>query len=146
MKSFFLLPGLAILLGSAFAAEPPTALLQEHCFRCHGEAGKVKGKVNLLEHSTQNDFLSHPDLLTDLVRVIEDREMPPEDEPELSAAEREALLTGLNATLSESLKTSVAPPRTPVRRMNRFQYANAIEDLLDLQVELFALPERVVRE
>jgi len=128
------------------AAEPPSALLQEHCFRCHGEAGKVKGKVDLLARTTQDDFLSHPDLLTDLVRVIEDREMPPEDEPPLSDSEREALLAGLNASLAESLKTTAAPPRTPVRRMNRFQYANAVEDLLELKVELFALPERVVRE
>lgn len=146
MKSFFLLPGLAVLLGSILAAEPPNALLKEHCFRCHGEAGKVKGKVDLLARTTQDDFLSHPDLLADLVRVIEDHEMPPEDEPPLSDSEREALLAGLNASLAESLKTTAAPPRTPVRRMNRFQYANAVEDLLDLQVELFALPERVVRE
>lgn len=90
-----LLCALGLICGSIQAAEPPVALLKEHCFRCHGEAGKVKGKVNLLEHSTQNDFLSHPDLLADVIRVIEDREMPPEDEPELSDSEREALLTGL---------------------------------------------------
>jgi hypothetical protein len=135
-----------ILHGSSPATEPPAALLQEHCFRCHGEAGKVKGKVDLLAHTTRNDLLDHPDLLADLVRVLEDREMPPEDEPPLSDAVREALLTGLNASLAESLQSGAAPPRTPVRRMNRFQYANAVEDLLDLQVELFALPERVVRE
>jgi len=128
------------------AAEPPVALLEQHCFRCHGENGKVKGKVNLLQRATQDDFLSHPDLLADVIRVIEDYEMPPEDEPELTDSEHETLLADLNAVLDESLASVAAPPRTPVRRMNRFQYANAVEDLLDLRVELFALPERVVRE
>jgi hypothetical protein len=134
------------LAGSVHGAEPFEAFLEKHCFRCHGEAGKVKGKVNLLERSTQGDFLSHPELLTDLIRVVKDREMPPEDEPQLSASVQETLLANLNALLTESLKTSATVPRTPVRRMNRFQYANAVEDLLDLKVELFALPERVVRE
>ena len=106
----------------------------------------MKGKVNLLERATLDDFLSHPDLLADVIRVIEDYEMPPEDEPELTDSEHETLLADLNAVLDESLDSVAAPPRTPVRRMNRFQYANAVEDLLDLRVELFALPERVVRE
>jgi hypothetical protein len=95
-----ILCALCVLCGSSRAAEPSTTLLQEHCFRCHGEEGKVKGKVDLLAHTTQDDFLSHPDLLADLVRVIEDHEMPPEDEPPMSDAERDTLLAGLNAPLA----------------------------------------------
>ena len=30
--------------------------------------------------------------------------------------------------------------------MNRFQYANAVQDLFDIKVEVFALPERMLRE
>ena len=72
--------------------------------------------MNLLERSTPDDFLSHPDLLTDLIRVIEDREMPPEDEPPLSASEHEGLLSGKRSLLAESLQKHADPPRTPVRR------------------------------
>lgn len=150
MKPLLLLLLLAVSLappiGWLFGAEPPTRLLQEHCFRCHGQEGKVKGDVNLLERVEQGDFLSHPDLLADMILVVGDYEMPPEDEPELSGSEHETLMASLNALLDESLASVAAPPRTPIRRMNRFQYANAVEDLLDLKVELFALPERVVRE
>ena len=72
--------------------------------------------------------------------------MPPEDEPQLKDTAHQQLVAALESWLAESIRTSAVPPRTPVRRMNRFQYANAVEDLLDLKVELFALPERVVRE
>ncbi len=33
-----------------------------------------------------------------------------------------------------------------MRRMNRFQYGNAVQDLFELQVDVFALPERMLRE
>ena len=36
--------------------------------------------------------------------------------------------------------------QTPIRRMNRFQYNNAIVDLFDLNVETYPLPERMMRD
>ena len=36
-------------------------------------------------------------------------------------------------------------PKTPIRRMNRFQYNNALKDLFELKVEVFSLPEKMMR-
>jgi hypothetical protein len=121
-------------------------VLQEHCIQCHGKDGKVKGKVDLRPFATADEPHAPPELLTKILKAVKDRDMPPEDEPPLKDAAHQHFVSALEARLAESIRTSAVPPRTPVRRMNRFQYGNAVEDLLDLKVELFALPERVVRE
>jgi len=36
--------------------------------------------------------------------------------------------------------------RSPIQRMNRFQYNNAVQDLFQLSVVFFPLPERVLQE
>jgi cytochrome c553 len=133
----------------AIAAEPTvdaiSPVLQQHCVKCHGKDGKTKGKVDLRPLATTGGEAS-PELLTRILKAVKDRNMPPEDEPPLAEAVQQRLVTTLEGVLEESIRTRAVPPRTPVRRMNRFQYANAVEDLLELKVELFALPERVVRE
>ena len=74
---------------------------------------------------------SRPELLDKLITVLKDREMPPEDEPPLPAGKREQMVKRLQATLEQALKTHAFGP-TPIRRMNRFQYNNAVVDLLEL--------------
>lgn len=151
MKSLRLPAILSIAFVSdvAFAAPVSDAIvpvLQQHCIQCHGKDGKVKGKVDLRLLEKTSAKPAPPELLTKILDAVKDREMPPEDEPPIENAAHGKLVAGLETWLAESIRTSTAAPRTPVRRMNRFQYANAVEDLLDLKVELFALPERVVRE
>jgi len=118
--------------------------LNRHCVQCHGKDGKVKGKVNLLELQTTGDWKKHPELLEDLIGVLEDEEMPPEKEPEMPAKVREALIAEFQALLEETLQT-VDYPQTPIRRMNRFQYNNAVVDLLELDRDIFQLNERLLR-
>jgi len=46
--------------------------------------------------------------------------------------------------LAQSLKTQSFGP-VPIRRMNRFQYNNAVVDLLELDRDIFQLNERLLR-
>ena len=121
-------------------------LLQKHCVQCHGQDGKVKGKVDLLGIDSADALLKHPELLEELVAVIDFEEMPPEDEPQMEPAERKKLLAELERLLEESVATTEALTHTPIRRMNRFQYNNAVVDLFDLNCIVFTLPERMMRE
>lgn len=139
--------GLAAAPGAVRAeASDIVPVLQQHCISCHGKDGKVKGEVNLLEAITNNQFSANPEMLANIIRMVRDREMPPEDEPALAPEVHGKFLASLQTLLDADLASGAASPRTPIRRMNRFQYANAVEDLLDLKVELFSLPERIVRE
>ena len=121
-------------------------VFQKSCVQCHGKDGKVKGKVNLLEISDLNHLKGDPELLQDIIDAIDFEEMPPEDEPQIEAGERKQLLADLEALRLEvvSAKKSFAP--TPIRRMNRFQYHNAVQDLFGLNCTVYSLPERMIRD
>jgi hypothetical protein len=120
------------------------SVFDSHCIKCHGKDGKVKGKVNLKELKSSNALLAKPDLIETLIKVLKDREMPPEDEPPLPEVERKNMVVWLKEILSESLKDEPFL-HTSIRRMNRFQYNNAVVDLLELDREIFRLNERLMR-
>ncbi len=132
---------------SLVADEPSTALrsaFKARCIKCHGEGGKVKGKVDLLALKSERDLLAKPELLETLLEVLKDREMPPKDEPLLPETKRMQMVGQVEAMLRVTLKTQAFEP-TPIRRMNRFQYNNAVVDLLELDREIFRLNERLMR-
>ena len=114
------------------------AVFQKHCVKCHGREGKVKGKVNLLEIESPTMLAHQPELLGEIIAVIDFEEMPPEDQPQLGEEDRATLLAELEALRERSLSGRKAFAHTPLRRMNRFQYDNAV-------VDLFASPLGVVR-
>lgn len=121
-------------------------VFKKHCVQCHGKNGKVKGDVDLLGVESAEHLLRDPDLLQALLDVIDFNEMPPDDEPPLPGNLRSQMLTSLETLLDRSLEVATAYPSTPIRRMNRFQYNNAVQDLFELKVEVFSLPERMCRE
>jgi len=135
-------------LSSSLLADDSSAFLQSafktHCIKCHGKNEKVEGKVNLQALKSGDEFLGGPELLEKIVAVLKDREMPPEDEPPLSVEKRKQMVSELQAMLEQALKTQ-AFGSTPIRRMNRFQYNNAVVDLLELDRDIFQLNERLMR-
>ena len=114
------------------------------CIKCHGKDKKVEGKINLLALKSGDDFRARPRLLERLIRALEDHEMPPEDEPPLPQAKRKQLVTRLQILRKQALHRYPFGP-TPIRRMNRFQYNNAVVDLLELDRDIFRLNERLLR-
>ncbi len=118
----------------------------EYCVSCHGESGKVKGKVDLLQIEKLGDLSDNLDLVADLIDVIDFEEMPPEEEPQIDPERRQELLAALEAVLDQSLSEEKTYPPTPIRRMNRFLYANAVQDLFQLDRVIYSLPERIMRE
>lgn len=114
----------------------------KNCVKCHG-GEKVKGKVNLKEIANVKQFLANPELIKELIEVIDAADMPPEDEPRLTEAQRANLL----ATLKTELRAATATAKgghIPIRRLNRFQYNNAVRDLFQLNRDVFPLPEKLM--
>ena len=85
-----------------------------HCVKCHGEGGKVKGKVNLLEIKDSATLSKNIDLLQGLIDVINNGEMPPEGEPELKPIDRKRVVSELRGCL---LYTSPSPRDVEESRM-----------------------------
>lgn len=150
-------PSLTIIL-ALYACLPPAEAAEngfnevlkpafaQNCVKCHGEKGKVKGKVDLLSLETAEDLEANEKLLGKLIEVLEFEDMPPEEEPLLDPKLRKQMVGELKMVLHSALKSKKAFTHTPIRRMNRFQYNNAVKDLFQLKVSVFPLPERMLRE
>ena len=117
--------------------------LKTYCGDCH--RGKdAEADLDLSKLKFTHDKLDL-DILQELISVLELKEMPPEDAPQPDAATRKRLLKELRQIETKAVKTATFKP-TPIRRMNRFQYNNAVIDLFELRCVVFTLPERIMRE
>ena len=74
--TIWILPNLA-----AAEEDALTTILQpvfrQSCVKCHGEHGKPSGKVNLFELRSAADLTKNPELVRDLVKVLDSGVMPP---------------------------------------------------------------------
>ena len=62
-------------------------LLDKYCLECHG-GKKTKGGVDFKGFSDVNHIYENHDLWQDVILQIAEGEMPPEDEPQMTAAEK----------------------------------------------------------
>lgn len=122
------------------------AILRDRCVHCHGESGEVMGEVDLVEFLKRPDQTSEPELLQDLIRVVDLGEMPPEEEGELIPAVQAKLVKALKTRFEKVVAGESEPEHAEIRRMNRFQYNNAVKDLFQLKSIVFTLPERMMRQ
>ena len=138
MKTWIFLLSLLLTSVSQAAGNPPAVivLFQQSCVKCHGKSGKAKGEVNLLKIRTAADLTADLERLQAVIEVLDAGEMPPEKEPALQPGVRAATVKQLRHLLrAATLAQGFAP--TPIRRMNRLQYNNAVQDLFGLKVMVF---------
>ena len=120
-------------------------LFKSSCVKCHGKDGNLKGELNLLEIKTAEQLTGNLAQLKTIIEVLNASEMPPEKEPRLKPETRAAAVDELQKLLREATTGADFAP-TPMRRMNRFQYNNAVQDLFRLKVSVFPLPEKMMRD
>lgn len=128
-------------------AEEPADLIgafQKHCVSCHG-GDRPKASIDLTRFESADDLGREPELLEKVIEVLRSGDMPPEEEPRPDEAELGAWIGGLEGLLDEVVASGSADRTSPLRRMNRFEYGNAVRDLFELDVNLFSLPEAMVR-
>lgn len=120
-------------------------VLKSHCVKCHGGGDELQGDVDL-HQVNQETLATHPELVQGLIDVLDLHEMPPEDEPPLDPPLRRKVIAELKSILQSTVSAKKSFAHAPIRRMNRFQYNNAVVDLFDLKCTVFTLPERMMRE
>jgi len=140
MKPWFLAGAVLIALSyPTFAALPAIQpFLSQHCLDCHD--GEVKkGGLDLSSLSTDRaDAAAHKKWVRVFDRVTAG-EMPPEKKPRPAAGELKPFLAALGADLTAQ---HASQKGTVLRRLNRREYQNTIDDLLGIHVELMSqLPE-----
>ncbi len=125
---------------SAGLAQPTPdyrAILNQYCVTCHNEKTKTAGLT--LEKIDLTRIPADADIWEKVIRKVRVGMMPPQSAPHPDAATREALVAYLQTTLDRAAGVAQGahpdPGRPLVHRLNRAEYANAIRDLLALEVD-----------
>ena len=107
------------------------ALIDQYCITCHNQRLKTGGlsldQLDLAEVSRNGEVWER------VVRKVRAGVMPPSGAPRPDRA----VLTGLTTWLENELDRNAAPHLPPpgLHRLNRTEYANAIRDLLGLEID-----------
>ena len=117
-------------------------LLTQKCVKCHGD-DDANADVNFQEVDSMQQFLANPELIQQVLEAIDTGAMPPDGEPILDEHARTNAITSLKVMLRDS-SVHDQPTRSPLQRLNRFQYNNAVRDLFQLDRDVFALPEKLM--
>ena len=120
-------------------------MLKKYCYECHGRK-ETEGKVKLTEISSWKDLEKSPQLIEKMIEALDKNEMPPEDEKQPSETQRQSLLIHLNRSLNRSLVSNQKLIPFRMRRMNRFEYGNAVRDLFDLDCWVYSIGDRIIRD
>lgn len=136
------------LLASADATDPAeTALaqsraamvepmLEKYCSRCHNDFDNVAGLS--VENLGAADIASgrNAEAWEKILRRVASGEMPPHSRPQPDMAQRAAFVAWLDGGRAQYVAANPDPGRMAVRRLNRFEYANAVRDLLGVEADV----------
>jgi hypothetical protein len=110
-----------------------TAFLAVHCTSCHNDRIRTAG-LSLTAIDTAN-VADDAALWEKVLHKLRTRQMPPAGRPSPDAASLQHTVTTLASALDRAAASRPAFGRTGVHRLNRTEYANAIRDLLALEVD-----------
>ena len=104
-------------------------LLDKYCYTCHGR-GKHKGDLAMDDYPATADKLKAPKVWELVLHHVHTGEMPPDDKPQPTPAERERITQWLEDTLFHFDPAHPDPGRVTIRRLNRAEYNLTVRDLL----------------
>ena len=109
-------------------------LFGRYCTDCHNDAERA-GELSL-EHVRAEDVAAKPELFEAVVRKLRADLMPPPVAPRPPAPDVDSLVTALERYLDETAQArGPEPGRVALHRLNRTEYAAAIEQLLNLRID-----------
>ena len=139
--------GLAAVLCLAWvaSASAQTAELRQtldkYCVGCHNARVKTSATAGgvILNDADLTAVAKDPVLWEKVVRKLRTGAMPPSGMPRPEPAAHSALVSYLEATLDREAAAHPNPGRSGPHRLNRAEYANAVRDLLALDVDTATL-------
>jgi mono/diheme cytochrome c family protein len=138
--------GVAALAGGAYfallhapedSAHEQWAMLDRYCVDCHNDQDWTADLAfNLL---TPDSIQENPELFEEVVLKLRGRMMPPPGGPAVDGGAVDSFVGWLETTLDERAARDPNPGRVALHRLNRTEYAYAIEDLLNISVDASSL-------
>ena len=147
----FLLPGLVglglLLAGGPAAGQAPPAgpdaaatyraVLDRYCVTCHN--GRLRTAGLELDAADLTNVSGRSELWEKVVRKLRGRDMPPPPRRRPAEAVYDGFAAWLETTLDAAAAADPRPGRPALHRLNRTEYANAVRDLLALDVDVTTL-------
>jgi mono/diheme cytochrome c family protein len=112
---------------------PHRALVNRYCVTCHNE--RLQTANLMLDKMDLDNVATGAEVWEKVVRKLRTGAMPPAGAPRPEPAAYEALATYLETALDGIAAANPQSGKTAVHRLNRAEYANAIRDLLAMDMD-----------
>ncbi len=120
---------------------PPAGVLWaqfgKYCVDCHNRDDLTANIA--FDKMSLDSVAREPEVFEAVVRKLRGAQMPPPGRPQPPAEMRHALVSWLETSLDATAARAPHPGRVALHRLNRTEYANAVEDLFALKVDVAAL-------
>ncbi len=127
----------AVVAMSGQVQRQPQAILNQYCITCHNAKLKTGGLA--LDQLNLQRVDANAETWEKVVRKIRAGMMPPAGAPRPDRQTLDSLAGAVEDGLDRAAALNPNPGRTPLHRMNRAEYANAIRDLLGIDVDASTL-------
>ncbi len=143
--------GLVVLGATGLRAQRPDAaaadaeaarhVLDQYCVGCHNARAKTAATQSgvVLDTADLSAVAANPALWEKVLRRLHAGTMPPQGARRPDAAASHALTAFVEAELDRADLAHPHPGRPLLHRLNRTEYANAVRDLLGLEIDASAL-------
>lgn len=149
MRSLIAIPGALLCFGIAAAAATPSAantsadalkyraMVNKYCATCHNQRAALPADAPVkLDSAAFDDLLGHAATWERVLRKLSVRAMPPPGMPRPSEAEYAGLTNWLATSLDRAWEGHSNPGQYVLHRLNRAEYANAVRDLLAVDIDV----------
>jgi mono/diheme cytochrome c family protein len=118
---------------AAGVKSPERALLDQYCVTCHNQ--RLKTANITFDMMDLAELPSHADVWEKVVRKLRGGMMPPPGMPRPPQAAVDGFVSSLVRSLDAAAAANPNPGRVALHRLNRAEYAAAIEELLAMRID-----------
>jgi len=109
------------------------AVLDQYCVTCHNQSARTAEL--LLDQADVENIGEGPELWEKVVKKLRAGAMPPAGMPRPDQATYDSFATYLETALDSAAAAHPNPGRPVLHRLNRVEYANAVRDLLAVEID-----------
>ena len=123
---------------SDFSAQDMTQIANQYCLACHNDVLATSGLS--LQNIDFKDINNNAEIFEKVVKKLRAHMMPPSGMPRPDFETYGVMTSWLESELDRNWLENPNPGRvTPIHRMNRYEYNNAINNLLGIDVDVMEL-------
>ena len=122
---------------AAAASSGHWQFFDKYCSDCHNTTDWAGGVA--FDTMTEDQIPENAETMEKAVRKLRGRLMPPAGKPQPDSATLHSFVSWMESTLDDAARANPNPGRVALHRLNRREYANAVRDLLDLNIDPVAL-------